>query len=222
MLKSIALIRLCHFSNVLRTAPRISKVSRFSSDIPNLTSNQRNTMATTTTKPSAEGNTISAVAQQEGGTAKGSTSAAMQSELTRQRNAERAEDEVSSKLANASETVTSDDARYVQSREVRATGAVTSDLPSTAAKQAAANQAAANDTSAARVASNDPSIQSQLDREANYVEEADKVQTKLETDPSSITKEEADAMHRREQRAFGHTDKGGLAAKAQSQAAKNK
>ncbi|MCJ1232366.1 hypothetical protein MMC14_000318 [Varicellaria rhodocarpa] len=206
-------------------------------------------MATTTNKPTAEGNTISAVAQTEGGTAKGSTSAAMQSELTRHRNAKTADDEVSAKLANAPEAVTSDDARYVQSREVRATGAVVSDLPSAAAKQAAANEnegrggtttttansnsnSISNATTAtiggggsvgreSRDLNLDPSTQSQLDREANYVEAADTIQTKLEEEPGSVTKEEADSMHRREQRAFGHTDRGGLASRAQSQVAKN-
>ena len=172
-------------------------------------------MATAPNKPTAEGNSISAVAQEEGGTTKGSTSAAMQSELTRQRNVERAQTEVGSKLDNAPETVTSKDASYVQSKEVKATGAVASDLPSAAAKQAASN------TSSAGVGNLDSSTQSSLDREANYAEEADKIKTKLETNPGSITKEEGDAMHRREQRAFGHTDKGGLASKAQSQAAKN-
>ena len=162
----------------------------------------------------------------------------MQSELTRQRNAERAENEISAKLANAPETVTADDARYVQSREVRATGTVVSDLPSVAARQANANNeggergtnnANANAAAAASPAASgsssgdnhDPSTQSRLDREANYIEAANTIQAKLESDPESITEDEARSMHRREQRALGHTDKGGLAARAQSRVAGN-
>jgi hypothetical protein len=39
--------------------------------------------------------------------------------------------------------------------------------------------------------------------------------------PESVTKEEADLLHSREQRAFGETSKGGIASKAQSMAAEN-
>ena len=50
-----------------------------------------------------------------------------------------------------------------------------------------------------------PQEQSQLDREANFVEQADKVTSKLQTNAASVTKEEADKMHSREQKAFGGT-----------------
>ena len=39
--------------------------------------------------------------------------------------------------------------------------------------------------------------------------------------PSQVTKEEADLLHSREQRAFGETSKGGIASQAQSMAAEN-
>lgn len=60
-----------------------------------------------------------------------------------------------------------------------------------------------------------------MDREANYVEAADKVGTKMAMDPESVTKEDGDLVHSRETRAFGVTEKGGIASQAQSQAAKN-
>lgn len=43
----------------------------------------------------------------------------------------------------------------------------------------------------------------------------------MATNPQSVTKEEADLAHSREQRAFGATHKGGLASQAQSQANAN-
>ena len=39
--------------------------------------------------------------------------------------------------------------------------------------------------------------------------------------PASITKEDGDLMHRREERAHGGTQKGGIASQVQSQAAEN-
>ena len=66
-----------------------------------------------------------------------------------------------------------------------------------------------------------PATQSQLDREANYVDAADTIGTKMNTDPASITKEDGDLVHSREVRAFGASEKGGLASQAQRQAAEN-
>ena len=91
--------------------------------------------------------------------------------------------------------------------------------------------AAANEQGATSQASGAPSgavdanltsaEQSQLDREANYNEAADKVGTKLATEPENVTKEDGDLVHSRETKAFGATEKGGVASQAQSQAAKN-
>ena len=63
--------------------------------------------------------------------------------------------------------------------------------------------------------------QSQLDREANYVEAANKVGQKMATEPEKVTKEEGDLLHSRETKGVGATEKGGIASQAQSQAAKN-
>ena len=45
--------------------------------------------------------------------------------------------------------------------------------------------------------------------------------TKMATNPQAVTQEDADLAHSREQRAFGHTSKGGVAAQAQSLASEN-
>jgi len=60
-----------------------------------------------------------------------------------------------------------------------------------------------------------------LDKEANFQQVASDVGSKLQSDPASITKEEADSLHRREHRAHGATEKGGIAAQAQSAASQN-
>jgi len=54
------------------------------------------------------GAAISETARAEGGSAKGSTSAQMQSEVGKQRNFEQAAAEVGSKIQNAPETITSE------------------------------------------------------------------------------------------------------------------
>ena len=59
-----------------------------------------------------------------------------------------------------------------------------------------------------------PQEQSQLDRNANYAEQSDIVSSKLATKPESLTKDEANKLHSREQKAFGSTEKGGLASQA--------
>ena len=151
----------------------------------------------------------------------------MQSELTRKRNLEDVAAKVVSKLETAPETVTSEDASLLHSREARVQGGpVKGDLASQAQSVAAANeQGATVQTNRPQGSSADadltPAQQSQLDREANYVEAADKVGTKLATEPENVTKEEGDLLHSRETKAFGTTEKGGIASKAQSQAAKN-
>jgi len=60
-----------------------------------------------------------------------------------------------------------------------------------------------------------------MDREANFQQAADQVASKLSTNPASVTKEEADMLHSREQRAHGHTEKGGIASQAQQTVAQN-
>ena len=151
----------------------------------------------------------------------------MQSQTTKQRNLQDAAAKVGSKLDTAPETVTSDDASLLHSREARVMGGPTKgDLASQAQSIAAANEQGAtiqtNPTQSGNTNANaTPGQRSQLDREANFAEAADQVGSKLATEPESVTKEEGDLLHSRETRAFGTTEKGGIASQAQSQAAKN-
>lgn len=146
----------------------------------------------------------------------------MQSKVTKQRNAEDAAAQVGSKLETTPESITKEDASLLHSRESRAMGGQQppkGSLASQAQSVAAANEG--SDTVQTNAAPLTPGEQSQLDREANYVQQADKVASKLANDPSSLTKEDADKMHSRETRAFGATESGGIASQAQSQVAEN-
>ena len=67
----------------------------------------------------------------------------------------------------------------------------------------------------------DPAVQSQLDRQKNFESAAETVQHKMEQDPTTVTKDDADLLHSRETRAFGVTEKGGVTSQAQSLASKN-
>lgn len=151
----------------------------------------------------------------------------MQSKTTKQRNLEDTAAKVLSKLEISPDTVTSDDASLLHSREARVMGGPTKgDLASQAQSVAAANEKGTtvqtNPTQGSGVnAELTPAEQSQLDREANYVEAADKIEAKLATEPRSVTKEDGDLLHSRETKAFGATEKGGIASQAQSQAAEN-
>lgn len=146
----------------------------------------------------------------------------MQSQTTKQRNLEDAAAKVGTKLDTAPGTVTTEDASLLHSREARVMGGPTKgDLASQAQSVAAANEQGATIQTNSTNANITPAQQSQLDREANYVEAADKVGTKLATEPERVTKEEGDLLHSRETKAFGATGKGGIASQAQSQAAKN-
>ena len=151
----------------------------------------------------------------------------MQSQTTKQRNLEETAAKVLSKLEANPGTVTSEDASLLHSREARVAGGPTKgDLASQAQSVAAANEKGDTvQTNTTQSSGGDadltPAQQSQLDREANFVEAADKIGTKLGTEPGSVTKEDGDLLHSRETKAFGATEKGGIASQAQSQAAKN-
>lgn len=149
----------------------------------------------------------------------------MQSNVTKQRNAEAAAADIGSKMESDPSSVTKEDAQHLHSRVSRAEGGrqpAPGSLPSEAQSLASANESGTGGKAAAGGATDlDSNTQSQLDRKTNYAEHADHLQSKLNTDPSSVTKEEADKMHSREQRAFGTTEKGGLASKAQHQVAEN-
>ncbi|KAL8860894.1 MAG: hypothetical protein Q9178_002649 [Gyalolechia marmorata] len=174
---------------------------------------------------------ISDAAHAEGGTTKGSQSAQMQSELSKQRNFDQVANNVGSKLDTAPDSITKEDAQAVHRAESRLqsqqppSGSISSQAQHQAAVNEGAtasirtgNTTASNRTNGAPV---DPTVQSQMDRQANFEDAASKVGGKLVNEPGNVTKEEADLLHSREQRAFGVTEKGGLASQAQHQVAEN-
>lgn len=111
----------------------------------------------------------------------------------------------------------------MKSREARATGQAqppSGSLSSEAQHVAAVNEGATKNTGTSN-ADIPPAVQSAMDKEANFQQAADQVGSKLASNPGSVTKEEADLLHSREQRAHGHTDKGGIASQAQQTAAQN-
>lgn len=113
-------------------------------------------------------------------------------------------------MATNPQAVTKEEADLAHSREQRAFGHTTK---GGVASQA---QSLANDNM------KDPSAtQSAADRVGNFNQVADNITDKMANAPGSITKEDGDVAHSREQRAFGATHQGGLASQAQSQAAEN-
>ncbi|KAG8529946.1 uncharacterized protein KY384_005427 [Bacidia gigantensis] len=167
------------------------------------------------------GERISEVAKQEGDNSKGSTAAQMQSNLSKGRNLEETAEQVAGKVASNPSSVTEEDAQTLQSRTSRYQRG--GQPPSDSLAAQAQSVAAGNDQG---VGSNTTSTltaeqQSQLDREANYKQQADYVTKKLETEPGNVTREDGNTMHSREQRAFRTTEKGGLSSAAKSQVAEN-
>ena len=131
-----------------------------------------------------------------------------------------------SKVSNSPASVTADDAQQLHGAASRAnggqqppSGSLASQTQSLAAKNEQGGSTSAS--SQASQGQSDPTAQSRLDRQKNYEEAADVVKQKLQQDPATVTKEDGDIMHSREQKAFGTTAKGGLASQAQTQAAKN-
>ncbi|MDI1491055.1 MAG: hypothetical protein OHK93_002260 [Ramalina farinacea] len=174
---------------------------------------------------SQAGATISQVAKEEGDNSKGSTAAQMQSNLTRERNAANATSTIASKMTTDPSSISPSDARTLQSKTTKAQGGAQPE-PGSLASQAA-SLASANEAGTTASGGQEDTVpltsaeQSQLDREANFEKQAAQVKGKLDADPAGLSKQEADAMHSREQRAFGGTEKGGLASQAQSQVAEN-
>lgn len=115
------------------------------------------------------------------------------------------------------------DAAYLKSREARAINQSQppSDSISSDAQRLASQNEGATKTSSSSTGSSDPVAQSAVDRAANFEQQAENIVSKMATNPQSVTKEDADLAHSREQRAFGHTSKGGVAAQAQSLASEN-
>ena len=144
----------------------------------------------------------------------------MQSNVAKARNAETVESEVGSKVVNDPSSVTSDDARLVnrthETRSMRLLTLTPSRLHRAEARAEGTQNppndllsktqslASSNETGATQRAVNGngdtmtADQQSKLDRETNYQEIAQKVLSKLGSDPSSITKEDANKMHSRE------------------------
>ena len=145
----------------------------------------------------------------------------MQSELSKQHNLDEAAANVGSKMETTPGSITTDDAKAIHRAETRAAGQQppSGSLSSQAQHQAAINEGATSGSTTA--ASMDSTTQSQMDRQANFQEAASTVGSKMVNEPGNVTKEEADLLHSREQRAFGVTEKGGLASQAQHQVAEN-
>jgi len=66
-----------------------------------------------------------------------------------------------------------------------------------------------------------PGQQSDLTKERNFEDAAAQLGSKMANDPEHVTKEEADLMHSREQRAHGQTEKGGITSQAHQLASEN-
>lgn len=193
-------------------------------------------------QPNAASQVISETAKAEGGPHKGSSSAQMQSEVGRTQNFEQAAQEVGSKMQNAPGTITSEvrtahalcglttnrhlqqDAAHIKSREARVLGQANPPADSISADAqhlAAVNEGATKSTTANGTSSVNPVDQSARDRLNNFQHATEQVAPKMAQAPEHVTKEDADMLHSREQRAFGATSKGGIASQAQSMAAEN-
>ncbi|TIA18943.1 hypothetical protein D6C80_03138 [Aureobasidium pullulans] len=160
---------------------------------------------------------ISAVAKDENGPVKGSQSAQMQSEVGKTQNFESAAQDVLSKMQKDPSSITPEDANYLKSREARATGQAQPPKDSVSAD--AQRLASANERGTApKTGPLDPAEQSQVTRERNFEEAVNQVGSK---DPTQVTQDDANLLHSREQRAHGHTEKGGAASQAQSIATEN-
>ena len=173
---------------------------------------QQNNTSNTTTSP--EGQTISEVAKAEGGTTKGSQSAQMQSELTKQRNAEQGVYENNTDGGTSNKSAAGQKISEVAKAEGGTTkGSASAQMQSELSKAQNNNQTPDLGT--------DPGTRSHLGKEANFEDAKAKVMPKIQADPEHVTKEDANLLRSREQRAHGVTEKGGVAATAQHLAAEN-
>jgi len=153
-------------------------------------------------------------------TADSTISPTEQSQLDREANYVEAADKVGTKMATDPASVTKEDGDLLHSRETKAFGAtekggIASQAHSLASENTGEKKPRSEDTTLT------PAEQSKFSRKANYVEAADKVGAKIATDPASVTKEDGDLLRSRETKAFGATEKGGLASQAQSLASEN-
>jgi hypothetical protein len=132
-------------------------------------------------------------------------------------NFESAAQDVLSKMQNDPASITSDDANYLKSREARATGQAQPPKDSVSAD--AQRLASANERGTTlKTGPLDPADQSHLTKERNLEQAVNEIGSK---DPSQITQDDANLLHSREQRAHGHTEKGGVASQAKTIANEN-
>lgn len=166
--------------------------------------------------------------------------AQMQSAVDKERNFEETAQEIVARMQTDPASITSEvylvihvgrrqhltysqDANHLKSREARAMGQAqppSDSVSADAQRVAAANEGATKSTTDPK-ANMAPSTQSTVDRKENFEDVAVNIGHKMKSDPRSVTKEEADLLHSREQRAFGQTEKGGVAAQAQHLATEN-
>ncbi|KAI9710994.1 MAG: hypothetical protein M1820_002432 [Bogoriella megaspora] len=148
----------------------------------------------------------------------GSIAAEAQSVAAKEQNFDEAAQRVGLKMQTNPGAVSSEDASYLQSREARLTGG---DVPPDSIASDAERLAAANEQGRTSGRPLDPAEQSQLDKEANFQDAATTVGAKILNDPGSVTKEDANLLHSREQRAHGTTEKGGITSQAHHLVAEN-
>ncbi|KAI9724382.1 MAG: hypothetical protein M1812_000450 [Candelaria pacifica] len=206
---------------------------------------QATTSATITRQDykSPEAQAISDMSKAEGGATKGSAAARMQSELRRRTNAEQGlYDDKPPKKGSASAQMQS---QFMRSRNAEegvykinsaarpgehqaisevakaeggpTKGSESAQMQSALDKRRNAQQGTPNTTAS----QTDPDAQSQADRQENFAEVASDVTAKINTEPESVTPEDANLARSRETRAFGATEKGGVASTAQSLASQN-
>jgi hypothetical protein len=133
-----------------------------------------------------------------------------QSAADRAANLEKEAENIVTKMATNPQSVTKEDADLAHSREQRAFGQISKGGVTSQAQSLANNNM-----------KNPFATQSAADRVGNFDQTADQITDKLANAAETITKEDGDLAHSREQRAFGATHKGGLASQAQSQANAN-
>lgn len=144
---------------------------------------------------------VSAVAKEEGGTTKGSTSAKMQSQMTKERQANDTSNPTTRPAPGSN--IKPEDVSAVAAKEGGTTkGSKSAQMQSQMTREMQAN--ASNST--AKSTSNTPSTpqaQSTTTKQSNFESVASDVSAKLSQDPASVTPEDANTLESREHRATG-------------------
>lgn len=133
---------------------------------------------------------------------------------------------IGEKITNDPEHVTQEDANLVQSREQKAHGHTNKGgisaqamhlATQNAAKMTVDNEVAVEDSTGLL----SPEQLTHISKEKDFHIAAAELRTKIADHPEHITKQDADHIHSLEQKAHGHTEKGGIAATIQHLAAQN-